>query len=112
MTKYQKGANFERQVMNHLIEKGADVTRSAGSHTPKDVVAVFPGPIVYYIQCKTDGNLNAKERKGLLSLEKTHNIIPMLAYKEKGGIVLENIKPISTDYSLKLIDGKFIQEEK
>lgn len=104
---YRKGANFEREVQDFLAEMGADTTRSAGSHTVKDVVAVFPGPIVWYVQCRVTKRLKPDERDKLLELEKTLNIIPKFAYKEKGKIVIEGVFAKEPTFHYEVINGRF-----
>lgn len=108
---YRKGARFERQVQDHLEQMGADTTRSAGSHTVKDIVAVFPGPVVWYVQCRTVGRLKPKERVGLLELEKTLNIIPKFAYKEKGKIIIKGVFSKEPTFHFVIIDGTFTKVE-
>ena len=50
---YRKGANNERQLVNHYRRKGWLAFRSAGSHSPVDVVAMNSSPgEIYLIQVK------------------------------------------------------------
>lgn len=56
---YANGANFERRVAERLREQGWTVFRVAGSHTPADLIAVWPfkilemtGSRVGLVQCK------------------------------------------------------------
>lgn len=42
MTAYRRGADFERRVKQRLEEQGWTVFRTAGSHSPADLVAVAP----------------------------------------------------------------------
>lgn len=107
--KYAKGANFERQVKDFLEEEGFLVVRSAGSHTISDLVAINPGPVVWLIQCKTDGRLKPDEREALLKLERLLDIVPMLAYKEKGKIKLEKVKSKEPDFHYEVQNGRFVK---
>ena len=116
--KYAKGAKFERDVKDFLEEDGWDVTRSAGSHSVKDLVAIKQGfsreedyivPWVQYIQCKTDGRLKPGERDKLLELEGELGIIPMLAYKVKGKITLERIRSKKPTFHYEVINGEFVK---
>lgn len=106
---YRKGANFERRVRDYLEQMGADTTRSAGSHTVKDIVAVFPGPIVWYVQCRTTKRLKPEEREILLELEKTLSIIPKFAYKEKGKIIIEGVFAKEPTFHYEVIGGRFVK---
>lgn len=64
MTNYRKGANRERQLARELEAAGWTVTRSAGSRSPHDLVAIRPARLfggtatgiceVYLVQVKTD----------------------------------------------------------
>ena len=50
-TNYTKGASLERNIVNHFRSKGLLAFRSAGSHSPVDVVG-FTGSFMYLIQSK------------------------------------------------------------
>lgn len=68
-TNYSRGANFERTVMRDLEGRGYAVLRSAGSHSPADVVAlrksllstVYGYGEVVAVQCKRNGRLDPDE---------------------------------------------------
>jgi len=111
MSHYSKGRKFEYDVRDILIQQGADVSRSAGSKTPKDIIAVFPGPIIWYVQCKTDGKLSKGEREALLSLEKTYGIVPILAFKEGNGVKFLPIRSLKPNFGYEIINGKFTKKE-
>lgn len=51
-TNYERGRNFEYQRMRHYKSLGYTVVRSAGSHSPIDLVAIHPEDSVILIQCK------------------------------------------------------------
>ncbi|MEM3416427.1 MAG: hypothetical protein QW719_03755 [Candidatus Micrarchaeaceae archaeon] len=52
MTNYAKGANFERKLIAEAYARGAKyAVRTAGSHTPIDVIVIF-GSRIYLIQAK------------------------------------------------------------
>jgi len=83
---YEKGRNFEYKVRDKLIKAGFDVTRSAGSHGIKDLVAIKNGSI-YYIQCKYTGDnikyfikSNIDEIKKLHEL---HKVVFVVAFRPK-----------------------------
>ena len=51
---YKKGANYERKIVNEARRKGFLAFRSAGSHSPVDVVVVnHKTGSLRLIQCKT-----------------------------------------------------------
>lgn len=55
---YLRGVRLEREVMQIFKEHGYIVMRTAGSHSPFDVVLVKEGPLkricfVAFVQCKT-----------------------------------------------------------
>lgn len=83
MTRYKRGADFERKVKVDLQAHGWFVVRSAGSHGPVDLVAQAPGPSVAWIQCKRDGRMSSEDQDALINLALAFNAIPVLAYKEK-----------------------------
>lgn len=48
---YVKGRRLEYEVKQYLMQKGWFVVRSAGSHSPFDLIAIKDG-VVSLIQCK------------------------------------------------------------
>ncbi len=65
--KYRKGVRKERAVVNEAKAKGYISFRSAGSHSPIDVIVINPiGRTIQLIQCKS-GNYRAREKSNLLS---------------------------------------------
>lgn len=56
---YIRGATFERDVASKLRKKGYLVVRSAGSHSPIDIVGIptrFRKRKLLFIQCKAGSN--------------------------------------------------------
>ena len=112
--KYAKGRGFEWEVMD-LIRPGFPlVVRSAGSHGVVDVTAIRKGE-VWIIQCKTDGSISREERDGLLELGKkltsedgSFQVIPCHAYKDRGNIIIERLKPEARH--IKLNGDKLVSE--
>lgn len=49
---YQKGRRFEYASKKVWKERGCEVVRAAGSHSPFDLIAIRPGGQVSLIQCK------------------------------------------------------------
>lgn len=87
---YQRGANFERKVKKWYESQGCFVIRSAGSHSPVDLVVLRYGQTVL-VQCKTDGKLPEEEEMALRKVATGHNCIAHLAYKGKTGIEIKII---------------------
>ena len=81
-SRYLSGVRVEREVVNRAREKGLIAFRSAGSHSPFDVVILDKGnKVVTFLQCKS----HKKEKKigskiefrevikdALIVLEKVH----------------------------------------
>lgn len=59
-TNYTRGAAFERKVAKDLEGYGYVTVRSAGSHSPADVIAMHYG-IIVAVQCKLNGRLDPNE---------------------------------------------------
>ena len=102
MSKYSRGADFERVVVKHLEMRGYLAFRCAGSkgNSKVDVVAFAPKPELYsaknfnplsgcdgndvLIQCKLSGAISKSERDTLFNAAAEFNCIPVLASKIKG----------------------------
>ena len=91
-TNYKKGYAFERQLVETFKKAGWIAFRSAGSHSPIDVVGINPKTMeVKLVQCKnkvlTNGAVNKEieyiQESGLHTQYMTA-VRVMLAYKEKG----------------------------
>jgi len=81
MSNYSKGANFERRVRKHFEAEGWVVFRSAGSHSPADLIALKAGEVML-IQCQLNGYFT-KAKKGILQiLTEELNCQGCLAWKE------------------------------
>jgi Holliday junction resolvase len=72
MTPYRRGVAFERRVQHLLERHGWRVIRSAGSHTPVDLVAWPPVETlawlagqVWVIQCKRGARLSGRAQADL-----------------------------------------------
>ena len=81
MTNYRRGADFERRVCKYFDKQGYFTVRSAGSHSPIDLVAIKAGE-VKLIQCKIDGVLSLAEREQLQELSKDSQCQVLLIYRE------------------------------
>jgi Holliday junction resolvase len=84
-TNYRRGARFEYQCRDELMEAGWFVIRAAGSHGAADLVALR-GNDVLLIQCKVGKDLlSAKDRMILVGLSRITVAKPVLAYRPGRG---------------------------
>ena len=81
---YQRGAAFERKVAQDLERYGYVTVRSAGSHSPADVIALRHGAILC-AQCKIDGYIPPDEWNELFEFSATAHGTPLLAMPNKQG---------------------------
>ena len=84
MTRYDSGADFEREVKADLEARGYYAVRAAGSHGKTDVLAYHMG-IALFVQCKKGGDFPKEERLSLVHVAKEHSAIPVLAQRIRGG---------------------------
>ena len=91
MSNYSRGANFERRCKAYLVQQGWMVFRSAGSHSPADLIAMRGGEFIL-IQAKINGKLSFKERAYLWLVAEENNCQAMLAYRQGRKLILEEIK--------------------
>lgn len=104
---YRKGASFENKVKDILLEDDWMAIRSAGSHSILDIMADKYGQ-VWFLQCRTNGNLSGKERIELIALAKKHKAVPILAYKKKGDTIFEEVKLLKPDFHYEVVNnGRF-----
>lgn len=105
-TQYQRGADFERKVRDHLMHDldACYVVRSAGSRGIIDLVAFFPAdisgmgdyevevPNVRLVQCKRDGRLSDEDRELLTSLAAETGTSAWLAWSDPDvGVKMEEV---------------------
>lgn len=99
-TNYQRGADFERKVRDHLMFDldACYVVRSAGSRGIADLVAFFPSteaieydsapiyvPQVWLVQVKRDGKITPEDLELLRSLAAETGCDAWLAMPEANG---------------------------
>ena len=92
-TNYSRGAKFERKVKEHLESFGYSCVRSAGSHSPADVVGfrrsvlgtVYGVAEVVAVQCKRDGRLDPDEWNEFWEWSTRNGATPILARLGKAG---------------------------
>lgn len=83
MSNYTKGRALEYQVMHTLTDKGYRCFRSAGSHSPVDVLAVKRGECLA-IQAKTGGVISAKDWNILWDICQEIDYTPVLVERDRG----------------------------
>lgn len=59
---YKIGRRFEYYIKHKFKKQGALVIRSAGSHSPFDLIAIMPEGI-WFIQCKRAKKISLKKLK-------------------------------------------------
>lgn len=74
----RRGAGFEYRCKTLLEDDGFWVTRTPGSKSPADLIAVRRG-LVLAVQCKLGGSMSAAERARLYQLGAEFGMTPMLA---------------------------------
>ena len=83
MSRYQRGANFERQLVQDFWKAGWVALRAAGSgsvpHPVPDVVAVRERRILA-VECKTTGKDRLSLKKDILALKEFADISGAHAY--------------------------------
>ena len=92
-TNYQRGADFERTVAKDIESHGYVTVRSAGSHSPADLLAarstllsaLYGYSEVVAVQCKRDGRLDPDEWNEFWEWCRKGGAIPILASKGPRG---------------------------
>ncbi|MBT9252190.1 MAG: hypothetical protein KM296_00545 [Brockia lithotrophica] len=93
---YRKGRNAEYAVKRKLEKEGYIVIRSAGSHSPADLIAVNEEKIVF-VQVKSTNN-PSQIRQMFMQAKKELSSLPSPPYVEKRVYVkLERTKKIPFD---------------
>lgn len=90
-TAYNRGRAFEYRVQRELTANVGTVLRSAGSHSPVDLVWLsrsFDRP--RGIQCKV-ADMYVPARKDFYQWCEQHGLLPLLATKIRGGFKLERV---------------------
>ena len=85
LTNYAKGRNAEYYIMDMLESQlnCEHIIRSAGSHTPIDIIA-SNGKNVFAVQVKQSGYISRQDKLELIQWAKAFNARPMLAVKQNG----------------------------
>lgn len=83
-TNYSRGAEFERKVARDLEGHGYVWVRSAGSHSPADILALRVGETLA-VQCKRNGRLDPEEWNEFYCWAALAGATPILASKGPRG---------------------------
>lgn len=91
-TNYSRGADFERRVARDLERYGMVTVRSAGSHSPTDIVALHKGEVTC-VQCKRDGRLDPDEWNEFWEWCEVAGATPIVAAKapSRSGIIYRRL---------------------
>lgn len=81
MSNYSRGANFERRVRRHLEDRGWVVFRSAGSHSPADLIALKAGEVML-VQVQIDKWLSSSKKSALELLGQELRVEIAFAWRE------------------------------
>ena len=94
-TAYKRGATFERYVMAQLcrMQPGSIVIRSAGSHSPVDLVWCMKDHGPLGVQCKIGMSAMSAPQRQTFALWCTNaGLVPLLATQQRGGFALEHVR--------------------
>lgn len=83
-TNYSRGADFERRVARQLGDYSYKTVRSAGSHSPTDIIALRRG-IAVAVQCKRSGRLYPDEWNEFFDWCAEAGAVPVVAMLGKNG---------------------------
>lgn len=96
MSNYISGRNAEYTIKKLLISTGFTyVIRSAGSHTPVDLIAT-DGRSIMAVQVKKGSYISRDEKALFYKWGKAFGAKPMLATKKDGRWTLTEVKPSSS----------------
>ena len=89
---YSVGANFERRVVKEFLLQGASwAVRTAGSHSPIDVVAFFDKHVIA-CQCQISPPFSAGKKEALLeAIRNKDYAVGYLVWRYKREICMEQV---------------------
>ena len=91
---YNNGRAFEYRVRDHFKAEGFEVFRTAGSHSPADLICIRGQPdgiTIKIIQCKGKKELMTKQQKqDFFEYCEDLGTEGILAYSHKRKLILEN----------------------
>lgn len=80
---YRKGADKERRIVNRARAKGNLALRSAGSHSPIDVVIVdYVNKVIKLVQSKPDSMSELAKKRILAQIRKYNGIYVVETFVE------------------------------
>ena len=82
MTGYSRGANFERRIRKHFESQGWTCFRSAGSHSPADLICIKGGEIML-VHCQLDSYFPPAKIEQLKAIAEENNCRYLLAWRDK-----------------------------
>jgi Holliday junction resolvase len=94
LSRYKIGRALEYDLKRHLEQDGWRVIRSAGSHSPVDLVA-FRHQCLIFLQVQKNGTLPKEKRNALALWAKEAKAIGIFAYRRKGKWLFMRIYPRS-----------------
>ena len=100
MSKYSRGADFERAVVKHLEKEGYLAFRCAGSkgNSKVDVIAFARDEKgfmqTHLIQCKLNGAISKSEKRTICQAAAEFLCVPILASKINGNLHLDVVKEV------------------
>jgi len=93
LSNYISGRNAEYTIKRMLISQGFTfVIRSAGSHTPVDLIAT-DGRSIVVVQVKKGSYISKEEKALFYQWGKAFGATPLLATKKEGRWGLAEVKP-------------------
>lgn len=95
---YESGRRFEYRVRDYLEAKGYLVMRTAGSHSPFDLIATTYYKTLF-VQCKHGEPITKHTKETMIKLHNKVHGNCIVAYSKKGGQI--------EFYSWKLIEDGF-----
>lgn len=97
-SQYQRGATAERRVKKYFEERGYFVVRSAGSHSPVDLVAVLDGKVTF-VQVKSgQAKMTKAEEEKFIDLGRQYRVHSVvIAHVQRGGIQFDEFFPVQTN---------------
>ena len=90
---YRKGYTFENKLVNEFRKKGCFATRTAGSHSPFDIIAIN-GKKIFLIQCKANDLSVSEFNNAILKMPDIAaelDVVKMVAFKKDRKTVLMEV---------------------
>lgn len=93
-TNYARGRAFEYRVRDYLITLGYVVLRSAGSHTPIDLIAIFGDGEILFVQCQRRKSMPQAKVDELIKIARRAQAVAVQAClsKQRGKVDFYELK--------------------